>query len=134
MKIQELMDSVELAHNSDSKSNENVRSEAHLVESTENCHALCEVIPHSQYAIVRSSCPLPDNLMIGVIEHSRGGNISDDKKLFIKKQLIEMLNESKAILRKAKLLKELSRIQSEDNSTENEIASSSSDGKIVSGM
>ena len=95
------MDSMGCSDNTNTKSLDNVRDKAKVLIPNENCHGICKVIPHSQFVVVHSSCPLPQNVMIGVIGHPQRVNSSPQRKVEIKKQLNEMLTVLNLILQKA---------------------------------
>jgi len=132
IEIQEFMDSVDCNEVKEMKSIENTWNKTNESMSNSDCHGICNLIPHSQYAIVKSSCPLPDNVIIGVIGRPGVDNAdvnrevhrteqlvheiheSNLKLLHMKKDLLDMLRESNIILEKANSLKDLSRIVCDD--------------------
>jgi len=66
-------------------------------EANEYYYGICKLIPHAQHALVYSICPLPENLMIGVVGQNKGINISCNSKVQMKKQMLDMLCESHLI-------------------------------------
>lgn len=128
LKIQEVMDFVDCTDDIESRSVEHNRNNRNAM-SEEHCHGICSFIPHLQYAIVHSSCPLPDSVMIGVVGRPVASAIGPDRKLQLKKQLLDMVKESTVILQKVNYLEEQLRIAIEDVSTANQSTPSGSDGK-----
>ena len=117
-----------------SRSPNNVREMAKVLITNENCRGICKVIPHSQFAVVHSSSPLPQNVMIGVIGHPQRVHNSPQRKVEIKTQLKEMLTVSNLILQKANFLKEQSLSFLEHGSIDSEPAPSSHEGDEYSSM
>lgn len=128
------MDSMGWTDDIGSKSVESFGNPRNVGIRNKHCNGICKVIPHSQYALVQSSCPLPDNVMIGVLGRPPRINGSHDRKQKMKKQLLEMLQDSEVILKKANYLKEHSRILLEDCSSEKDIVPHDSAGKNNLGL
>ena len=109
------MDCVGWSVGNESKSVEEVDKDRNECLQRETCTSICQVIPHSQYAIVHSSCPLPQKLMIGVLGVRQCDDSRKSLKSRLRKKLLDMLNDSEVILKQAIALEEQSRILLEDS-------------------
>ena len=125
------MDPTSCTHGNESESRESSQLNEKDWLADEVCHGICKFIPNSHYALVQSSHPLLDNVLIGIVGHPIEGSVLEDKKLKMKKQLTQMLIDSKLILEKANLLTKQSRIALEEGSSENECLPCATAGKSV---
>jgi len=90
MKIQDSMDSAHYTDDHETKNVDNVGNEANAQE----CHGNCKKNRHAQYALVHSTCPLPENFMIGVVGRPIGVFSSHNSDIRIKNQLVDSLCQS----------------------------------------
>ena len=125
------MDPTSCTHGNESESRDSSQVNEKEWLADEVCHGICKFISNSHYALVQSSHPLPDNVLIGIVGHPTEDSVPEQKKLKMKKQLTQMLIDSKLILEKANLLTQQSRIALEEGSLESESLPCATAGKTV---